>query len=398
MIPGEQTTDFSSFHETELPGLLEAGPAVVIPEAARPAPLAIRHRESGTAYTYRLTDSGVVVESGETSAATVVCLGDREWRGLIEDQETAPGLLYSDRVVSERGSPLRFMQWEHILRTMFHGRPIYPVAGPKLRDRLGAPLDVGRRFRLGEDSAVMAQFLDEAGYAVVAGVFKPEEVDELFAATESLRTSARPGDGRSWWGRNRRDDAVLCRVTHGAADERLKGLYADERILRLGTLSLHGLVPRDVTADEGVQVLWKQPDLVEGLGDIPWHRDCGMGGHATMCPLLIATVCVTGGSPGSGSLRMLPGSWRYSYPFTDIGAAGSPEGVELVVEPGDVTLHYSDMMHASSPPTGKGPFRTSVLLAFVTGGLTEHRRYNTPLTKRADGQVEHLRDYLAHSP
>lgn len=47
-------------------------------------------------------------------------------------------------------------------------------------------------------------------------------------------------------------------------------------------------------------VLWKRPDVSEGLSDLPWHRDCGMGGHALNCPTAIMTICLTDGSPEAG--------------------------------------------------------------------------------------------------
>ncbi len=71
--------------------------------------------------------------------------------------------------------------------------------------------------------------------------------------------------------------------------------------------------------------------------------------------------------------------------------------------PGDLSLHYSDVMHASPPPTGGGPYRISLLMAYARPGATHHRgerSYNEVLLSRDDGQVEHLETVIGreHTP
>lgn len=390
--------DFDFFHTQELHARLAAGNGqLAAHDVASIGAIALRLAESGRAYTYVPTGDGIEVVAGSEQARTIIEIDQASWNGLATDAETAPGLLYSDRATCSGGSALRFVRWEPALRAMYHSRPILDPTELDLTYEDGTVLDPSQSFELADDRAEMAAFLDATGYLLVRDVFDEVEIEVLAAATERLRRTAAPGDGRSWWGRDRSGEEVLSRVTHAAVEDDLRALYADERMTALMALSRFDLTPRAAQAPEGVQVLWKLPDVVEGLSDIPWHRDCGMGGHATMCPLLIATVCVAGGGPDAGQLRMLPGSWRYSYPFIDPGDAAAPEGVPLDVEPGDVTLHYSDTMHASCAPSGPGPHRTSLLLAFVPD-VDAHalgkRGYNSPLTKRADGHVQHLRDLL----
>ncbi|GIT00944.1 MAG: hypothetical protein CM1200mP26_26560 [Acidimicrobiales bacterium] len=59
-----------------------------------------------------------------------------------------------------------------------------------------------------------------------------------------------------------------------------------------------------------------------------------------------------------------------------------------------MTLHYSDLMHASLPPTSTaGPHRISVLMGFAPTGPSHHlgdRHYNDALLANQDGQIEHL--------
>ena len=91
---------------------------------------------------------------------------------------------------------------------------------------------------------------------------------------------------------------------------------------------------------------------------------------------------------------MLPGSWQSSYPFFEATDPKAPRGVALAGQPGDVSIHYGDIMHAAPPPTSaEGPFRTCALLGFARRDARNHRgleSYNDVLLGRDDGQVEHL--------
>jgi ectoine hydroxylase-related dioxygenase (phytanoyl-CoA dioxygenase family) len=106
------------------------------------------------------------------------------------------------------------------------------------------------------------------------------------------------------------------------------------------------------------------------------------------------SICLTDGSPEAGELRVLPGSHTGSFPFVDGRDVRAPEGVAVCVGAGDLSLHYSDVMHASLPPTTPdGPERISVLLAFVPPDAGHHRggrHYNDVLLGAEDGQVDHL--------
>ena len=58
----------------------------------------------------------------------------------------------------------------------------------------------------------------------------------------------------------------------------------------------------------GVAVIWKRPGVSEGLGDLPWHRDCGLGGHAVQCPCMVSSIYLRPANAATGDLRFLPGS------------------------------------------------------------------------------------------
>jgi ectoine hydroxylase-related dioxygenase (phytanoyl-CoA dioxygenase family) len=94
-------------------------------------------------------------------------------------------------------------------------------------------------------------------------------------------------------------------------------------------------------------------------------------------------------------LLFLPGSHRACVGFFDPAESGAPEGISVAAKAGDITLHYSDVMHAAPAPTAKsGPYRQSVLMNFAPE-YEQHRggrHYNDVLLENSDdGQVEHLR-------
>jgi ectoine hydroxylase-related dioxygenase (phytanoyl-CoA dioxygenase family) len=132
----------------------------------------------------------------------------------------------------------------------------------------------------------------------------------------------------------------------------------------------------------------------EGLANLPWHRDCGMGGHAVMCPTLIASVFLTPATPETGDLRMLPGSWQRGCGPIDASHPQAPRGVSFAAAPGDVSLHYGDTMHAAPPPARDDldTYRISAVTGFTRPGARAHRgrHYNEVLHRSDDGQIEHL--------
>lgn len=386
--------DFRDFHEHELPRRLAAGngAAAARDDLERIGALAFKLPE-GDAFTYLPVAGGVQVVPGDASAKTVIEISREHWQAVVHELESAPGLLYAGKVKCLRGNAMRFVRWEPGLRAMFHGRPIFDPAQVDLRDRDGAPLDVTRTFTPTSDDGEMTHFLRTAGFLLMKGVFDPAELEALRSDAERARALATPGDKKSWWGKNARGEVVLCRVTHAARIPGLRTLQDDPRLVRLRSLSHVPLASRATDSEDGVSLLIKNPDMVEGLSDIPWHRDCGMGGHASMCPVLIFSIFLYPSRPETGELRVLPGSHEASFGFADPSDPTAPKGVPIAADPGDVSLHYGDIMHAAPPPTGSGPYRQCLLLGFARPGAFNHRgdrSYNDVLLSRDDGQVEHL--------
>lgn len=391
-IEGFRTLDFAAYHRDELPGLLRAGRGTLAARAlGMLGSLAFRIPD-GTSWTYMPAGAGIAVIEGDAKADTVIALDTDCWEGLVHDYESVPGLLYSSRLQCVRGDAMQLVHWEPALRALYQGRPPYDSA-EVLLDRDGRELDTAHVFRATDDPEEMAHFIHTTGYLVVRRVFDSEEIAALLSEARELRAAAVPGDSASWWAKDSEGRQVVCRITRSMSKPHLASLYGDPRLVRLARLA-----EPDANAvygeGDGVTLIFKNPAIREGLSDLPWHRDCGLGGHAIMCPRLVGSVYLTAANSGSGELVFLPGSWKASCGYMD-PVVMPMRAVRLSAEPGDVTIHYGDVMHAAPAPsrTNLGEYRISAVLDFSRPNVRIHRgerSYNEQLHTRTDGYVEHL--------
>jgi len=385
--------DFDAFHQRDLPAMLAAGNGELAHAALRKGSLAFR--VGGTAYTYSRRHDSIDVTLGEEAADVVIELSPDEFSGIVHETLTAPGLLYSGRAKCRKGNAIRFVSWEPVLRAMFNGWPVWREDDP-LIGLDGLPLDPRQSFELDSDREAMAHFLRTAGFLVVRGVFAEGEIAGFLEEAAVLEGEAVKGDDLSWWGKNSAKEEVLTRITRAAAKPRLASIRTDSRMISLVSLADDDLVPRVRSrSEEEVSLIFKRPGMSEGLSDLPWHRDCGMGGHSSVCPVLIASVFLTEASPKSGDLRVLPGSWKGSVPYMDANDPRAPRGIHIGAQPGDVSLHYGDTMHAAPTPEDdrRDVYRISAVTGYAKRGHSmpeEKGGYNHVLHGREDGQIEHL--------
>jgi len=393
-VAGFRSLDFDHFHREELGERLAAGNGAMAARAAASLGSFALRFPDGRAWTYQVIDGEIALRAGDADAETVMELGPDEWEGLVHDYESAPGLLYGGRAKCPRGNAMHFVLWEPALRAMYTGRPVFVPEEVDLRDRRGKALDVERSFRHGDDPEDMAHFLRTAGYLCVRGVFGEKEVAEFREEALELRDEAVKGDKASWWGKGPEGQELCCRVTRASEKPRLGTLKTDARIDRLANLADESLERRDGEGS-GVTCIYKIPGMTEGLADLPWHRDCGMGGHSVMCPVYLCSVYLTPANADTGELRFLPGSHRGSYGFQEATSPRAPKGAGFRAEPGDVTLHCGDVMHAAPPPAERDleGYRISAVTGFSRPDARNHlgnESYNAVLHQREDGQIEHL--------
>jgi hypothetical protein len=316
--------------------------------------------------TFTLDERGVTEHEGSRDAATVVVLSDASWDDLRGQRRTIMYLQLNGELTFERGGFDHLAAWEPHLRHHHAGIPIYDPARVDL-----SGVDLARTFTLDDADEELLAFYRTAGFLHVRGVFSADEMAAADAEVDRLAAAARPGDDRSWWATDADGQERCCRLVYSTQRSAvLRQLEEDPRVRRLGTLAHpeHRVAPDRM---EGSAVILKLPGRTTGLANIPWHQDCGMGGHAVFCPNTSVGIQLTGSSAATGNLAVVPGSHGQTLAYDWERRLTDVPVVHVDTEPGDVTLHVADVMHASPEPTGAGGRRT-LYVTFYPPALWDH--------------------------
>ena len=304
------------------------------------------------ALTYTSDGSTVRSEIGRDTGAVAVRLSRRAWDDLVGQMRTFVGLLLGDELQMERGRFEQLADWEPVLRYLHAGIPPYDPSRADFEDR-----DPAAALPVDTDDGELAAQLRIMGYLHVEGVFTAAEMEAANREVDRLASLARPGDDQSWWVTDEGGSPALCRLVYATLrSPLLAAMEGDPRVRRLGTL----LDPTLAIAPdrmEGTPVLIKVPGKTSGLSNIPWHQDCGTGGHAVFCPAVSVGIQLTGSSAATGNLQVVPGSHGQALKYRWQDNADVPI-ISIDTAPGDVTVHIQDVMHASPRPTGEGQRRT----------------------------------------
>ena len=306
----------------------------------------------GAPVTYRAAAGGIEV-TDDSGGDTLVRLNRPAWEDLVGQLRTFIGLFLSGDLVVERGSFDTLAAWDPALKYLHAGIEPYD---PGRSDLGGRRADVAFGMET-EDEELRAQ-LRTMGFLHLRGVFSAEEMAAANAEVDRLAALARPGDDESWWVTAESGEQALCRLVYASLrSELLASIDSDPRVTRLGTLLDPSL---RIAPDrmEGSAVLLKVPGRTKGLSNIPWHTDCGMGGHAVFCPAVAIGIQLTGSTAETGNLTVVPGSHGRTLPYQWQDRLRDVPVVEINTEPGDVTVHVQDVMHASPRPAGSGGRRT----------------------------------------
>ncbi len=357
---------FEDFHEQHLRKCLAGKWGRVAAQATRGLPPLALRLSDGRAYSYLPEESGVTLRAGDGDAKTVVELDEQCWRGLLDSTETPPGLILTQRARIVSGEVSDFMSWEPALRVLYEGLPPYDPSAPLIGND-GREIDPAASFQPDDDPERMADFLRTTGYLLVRELISPDEVEGLRDAAAILRKAAREDDGESWWSKHEDGRTILTRVLEAGVDPRMRKLPTDPRLLRIVGLSDFKL---EATDTDSISVIYKQSGIVfDGKADQPWHRDCGLGGHKHMCPLINGSLFLGPANLETGELRFLPGSWQTAG--CSVIDQDSTLGVAIEAGAGDFSIHYGCGMHAGTPPTSKlGPFRSSIVFEYGRPGRT----------------------------
>jgi Phytanoyl-CoA dioxygenase (PhyH) len=323
---------------------------------------------------------GLAIRPGTDGAGVVGVVDASALSDLVQDVQSPMGLAMTERVRITVGSLNDWLAWEPVLRALFDGRPVHEPGDVTFVDRDGGPLELGRTFAPDDDRETMRQFLEEAGFLHLRGVFEPAEMAALDSEVAAWMERARPDDGESWWATDTRGSELPVRVLFFYDKSALlRELVADDRFSWLA-----GLTGDGHRHDGGAEALVKPLGIVRGLSDLPWHKDCGQGGHSFRCNSLTCGISVTGANRSSGALGVVPGSHR-----ANTMAATRDRRLDLAprlleTETGDITLHCSDTLHRAHPPVDRP--RTVVYTDFVLpplAGVVEPPASVAPSERRA---------------
>ena len=324
--------------------------------AIDPPPLVIEAgRDAGRdVCTLSTRDGRVVVQPGAADeggrAGLRLRLDDSRLADLLVDQVTVAGW-WTNGTLDLDGRFEDLLDWWLQLRGACDGVAPHVAGDVALVDADGAPLDLTRSFAADDPLEEIGDFLQRAGFVRIRGLFTEREMAAVARDMDVAAPSFTNGDGNSWWATLDTGEERVVRMQ--GFDERsptVAALMADDRFLRLGDLTGDhhewGTMPGN-----RIEALFKPTGVVEGISDIPWHKDCALGRHAFDCSFTTVGISVTGADAVSGQLRAVAGSHRaLLWPMLHREDRCDLPAVDLPTETGDVTVHLSCTLHMAQAP------------------------------------------------
>lgn len=244
----------------------------------------------GRAVTLAAASGTIRLVPGLGSAGVVAVLGSDALSDLLQDRQSTMGLAMTSRVKITAGHIGDWIGWEPVLRALLDGRKVHEAGDITLLDLHGDSLDLRRAFTVDDDPAEMAHFLERAGFLHLRDVFDKTEMATLGADVDEWLARATPDDGESWWATDAAGEDHAVRVLFFyEKSAALRALLDDGRYRMIGGLTGDGHVH-----SRNAEGLVKPLNIVRGLSDLPWHKDCGQGGHSYSCNGLTTGISVTG--------------------------------------------------------------------------------------------------------
>jgi hypothetical protein len=347
----EHVDPASCFGEV-LPAAFEREQDLLAAAVAEYAPQPLTIQVDGAAWTLAVADGVVRVHEGRDDDATArLRTTPMQLDDLVNDQVTVVGMQTNGTLDQPEGRFDALLDWWLLLRGALDGRAPYTRGSLDLVDADGGPLALDRSFTADASLDDMGDFLQRAGYLHITGVFTDDEMDAVSRDMDAAAPTYSRGDGRSWWARNGSGDDLLVRMQYfdqvSPAVERLVG---DDRLQRLADLTGDGHRYGTMEGNR-IEALFKPFDVVEGISDLPWHKDCALGRHSYDCSSMTVGISVSGADAESGQLRVVAGSHRALVrPSEHREGRSDLPVVALPTRTGDITVHLSCTLHQSVPP------------------------------------------------
>jgi hypothetical protein len=338
----------AEFFERELPELIEQRAELAVAGARELGVEPFSFETPSGTWTLTLVDDSFTVTRGDHGAACVR-LSDDDISDVVNDLKTPMTYITAGTLTMARGNLGDFLDWWVVLRSLIDERRAHTAGSIDFRDRAGAPLDLHRAFTPEDDDADIVHFIAQAGYAYLRGWFDPDAMARISDDMDRALPTYQRDDGRSWWAKTA-DGADRCvRMQYFQEHSPTTvDLLAGDVYQRIGNLTEDGYVPRRI--GNRIEALVKPIGVVEGISDVPWHKDCSLGMHSYNCCSLTIGISVTGADDRSGQLRVVAGSHRALVQPAFVRRESSLPVIDLPTAAGDATLHCSCTLHTAQPP------------------------------------------------
>ena len=345
--------ELEAWIENQLPLLLEQNSAIAFEgaELLGCRPLGIRVSEKS--FTLIPSNGHIKMNKGLDNAAVVVDMDEISFSDLVQDIQTPQSLATAKVIDLPLRDHFRFLKWWPVIRAIIDGRPVHKPGDIDFVEQDGSPLDLNRSFTLEDSNKDISWFLSQTGFLHLEGWWSQDLMHEIYTDIDNSIKKYQRGDGRSWWAKTKDGKDHCVRLQYFQEhSETVKKLLNDEKHKRIASLpgDGHTLEWNGSNQQNVIEALVKPIGIVEGISDLPWHKDCSLGRHSYDCSSITVGISVTGADDKSGQLAVVAGSHRanlqpnFIHPYLDLPV------VALPTKAGDVTVHLSSTLHMSHPP------------------------------------------------
>lgn len=346
-------THIGKFLSDAFPALLESAQMYIEPWLTTHHPQAMSIDCEGECWQLSATAQTIETRQGIGDAGLLVQLTASEFSGLVNDLYTPMTFFAGGTLNIQRGSLEDFLDWWMLLRAVIDQRPIHIPGDVSFTDAAGKPLNLKRAFCLDDAPEDMRHFLETTGFLHIANVFTETEMEDISADIDRYQDRYQEGDNNSWWATTQNGERRLVRLQRfDQVSAATQALLQDPRFQKIGSITNDRHVHSGLEGN-AIEALVKPLDVVKGISDLPWHKDCSLGRHSYECCSLTVGISVTGADAQSGQLRVIAGSHKaLMWPalIQDPEIYGLPV-VDLPTSTGDVTVHLSCTHHMAQAPT-----------------------------------------------
>ena len=319
-----------------------------VPVDTLPPPLTLEI--DGYTFNLAIRDGELALAPGAAPSGTLVSMDSSAFSDLVDDAISTFWLPMMGRARLQRGDIDDFTAWEPLLRLLIDDRPVYRPGSITFTARCGEPLNLQTSFTLDDDHADIGRFLSQAGYLHLRGMFTVDEMAAISHDLDACILRAEREDGESWWARTEDGQWYPSRILQfNRKSSTLREILGSKRFRAIGTFTDDVFAPVDPSSGNAAEGLLKRPDVVEGISDVSWHKDCSPGEHSRRCCGLVVGISLSDSGAELGELSVVAGSHRANIAPLGVKGLDLPR-IAVPTRAGDVTVHCSCTLHMSSPP------------------------------------------------